>query len=255
MGRPTRSLLLVAPFLAITVACAPPPVPTAAPKPNSVGNNQPARRRSAPKATAPARQAAKRNEKPPFDDKDMEHPLDQVAGYEIEDYTKLPNCLEVFEECLAVPFEGKTSEQYKAAAQEIAKKPCRVVLKVVDVPADYDFAEFELLMDDGEPGIDILRNGGDLNNYTHYLKQTFPIDHIKAKGLDAQRLSIGDRVVLVGLGYIVSASPWGASSPYKGVPRGDERQVMLRAFGQPNRHRKYDYEFAFMVRNWYIASQ
>ncbi len=207
------------------------------------------------KASVPARQPATRKEKPSFDDKDMERPLNQIAGYEIEDYTKLPNCLEVFEECLAIRFEGQTSEQFKSATLEVARKPCRVVLKLVDVSADYDFAEFELVTDDGEPGLDILKSGGDLNNYSRYLKQTFPINSIKKKGLDSKRLSIGDRVVLVGLGYIVSASPWGATQPSMGVPRGDQRHVTLRAFGQPNRHTPYWYEFAFMVRNWYIASQ
>jgi hypothetical protein len=30
---------------------------------------------------------------------------------------------------------------------------------------------------------------------------------------------------------------------------------MLRAFGKPNKYHPNDYEFSFMVRNWYIASQ
>lgn len=207
------------------------------------------------RSAKPPTSAAKTNENPPFDDGEMVRPLNQISGYAIDDYTTLPNCLDVFQECVVIPFEGKTSEQYKAATLEIARKPCRVVLKLVNVSADYDFAEFELLNDDGEPATDVLHDAGDLGNYTRHIRATFPINGIKAKGLDSKRLSPGDRVVLVGLGYVVPASPWGATTATHGVPRGDNRYVMLRAFGQPNRYTPYWYEFAFMVRNWYIASQ
>jgi hypothetical protein len=78
---------------------------------------------------------------------------------------------------------------------------------------------------------------------------------VKKKGLHATELSVGDRIVIVGLGGVVDASSWGATRSSKGLPRGDERYVILRAFGKPSNFRKYDYEFAFMVANWYIASQ
>jgi len=193
--------------------------------------------------------------RPLFDEKEMVRPVNELRGYSIEDYRKLPNCLDVFKECLAVPYGGKTSEQYKDAVLQVAQKPCRVVLKVVDVPADYDYADFELLTDEGESGLAALKQGGDLGNYTRHLRATFPINNVKEKGLDSKRRSIGDRVVLVGLGYVVPASPWGAASPRHGLPRGDERQVMMRAFGKPNKYHPNDYEFSFMVRNWYVASQ
>ena len=184
-------------FLAITSSRAPPPAPKATSKPIAAQQTRRSAKRPS-NATAPAKPTApKKNQKPTFNDADMERPLNQISGYDINDYTTLPNCLDVFTECLAVPIEGKTSEQYKSATLEVAQKPCRVVLKVVDVPADYDFAEFELLTDGGESGVAALRDGGDLNSYTHYLKNTFPINHIKAKGLDAKHLSIGDRVVLL----------------------------------------------------------
>lgn len=208
--------------------------------------------------TKPARKGGEKkpDERPPFDDKEMIRPLIELRGYLIGDYRKLPNCLTVFKECAAVPFEGKTSEQYKDSALQVAQRPCRVVLKLVDVPADYDYAEFELLTDEDESALAALKQGGDLGNYTRHLRATFPINNVKkAKGLDSKRLSIGDRVVLVGLGYIVPASTWGAASPRHGMPRGDERQVMIRAFGKPNKYHPSDYEFSFMVRNWYIASQ
>jgi hypothetical protein len=219
------------------------------------GETQP---RKAVAETTPARKDAERkpDERPTFDDKEMIRPVIDLRGYTIDDYRKLPNCLVVFKDCLAVPFEGKTSEQYKDAVLQLAQRPCRVVLKVVDIPADYDYAEFELLTDDGESGMAALKQGGDLGNYTRHLRTAFPINDVKkAKGLDSKRLSIGDRVVLVGLGYVVAASPWGSASPRHGMPRGDERQVMLRAFGKPNKYHPNDYEFSFMVRNWYIASQ
>ena len=54
---------------------------------------------------------------------------------------------------------------------------------------------------------------------------------------------------------VVAASPWGAARPRHGMPKGDDRQVMLRAFGKPNKSHSNDYEFSFMIRNWYIASQ
>lgn len=198
----------------------------------------------------------KPNALPAFDDTEMIRPVIGLSGYTIDDYRKLPNCLTVFKDCLAIQFEGKTSEQYKDAVLQVAQRPCRVVLKVVDIPADYDYAEFELLTDKGESGVAVLKEGGDLGKYTKHLQTAFPINNIKkAKGLDSKRLSIGDRVVLVGLGYVVPASQWGAASPRHGMPRGDERQVMLRAFGKPNKYHSNDYEFSFMVRNWYIASQ
>jgi hypothetical protein len=87
------------------------------------------------------------------------------------------------------------------------------------------------------------------------LRARFAINNVKAKGLDAEKRSIGDRVVLVGLGYVVAASPWGAGMPRYGMPRGDERYVMLRAFGKPDTYSKNYYQFSFMIRNWFIASQ
>src|SRR5262249_42326824 len=57
------------------------------------------------------------------------------------------------------------------------------------------------------------------------------------------------------LGDVVAASPWAASMPKYGVPKGDERYVMLCAFGKPNAYNANDYKFAFMIRNWFIASQ
>ncbi len=182
-------------------------------------------------------------------------PINQFRGISIEDYRKLPNCLKLLKECLAVPHKGKTEARYKADLQKIAMKPCRVVLELVDISADYDYADFKLLTDDGKSGVDVLRQYGNLGNYTRHLKTSFAINKVKAKGLKAGRLSVGDRVVLVGMGYIVPASPWGAATPRHGMPRGDERQVLLRAFGKPNNFHLNDYEFAFMVRNWYIASQ
>jgi hypothetical protein len=101
----------------------------------------------------------------------------------------------------------------------------------------------------------VLERAGNLGDYNRNLRSPFAINHIKAKGLDAEKRSIGDRIVLVGLGYIVAASPWGASMPTYGVPKGDQRYVMLRAFGKPNAYNKHDYQFAFMVRNWFFASQ
>jgi predicted RNA-binding Zn-ribbon protein involved in translation (DUF1610 family) len=193
--------------------------------------------------------------RPLFDDKEMVRPINEFRGYSIEDHSKLPNCLDVFKECLAVPYEGKTAEQYKSAALEVSQKPCRMVLKVVDVSAEYDFAEFELMTDDGKPGVGMLKQGGDLGNYTRHLRAVFPINNVKKKGFDSKRRSVGDRLVLVGLGYVVDASRWGARDPRNGMPRGDERQVMLRAFGKPNKYHPNEYEFSFMVRNWYIASQ
>ncbi len=193
--------------------------------------------------------------RPLFDEKEMIQPLTAFRGYSLGDYAKLPNCLDLFKDCLLVEYKGKTSEQYKSALLEVAQRPCRMILKVVDVPADYDYAQFELVTDDGESGMMVLKQGGDLGNYTKHLREVFSINDAKKKGLDSKRRSIGDRVVLVGLGYVVSASPWGASSPRYGMPSGDERKVMLRAFGKPNNYHPNDYEFSFMIRNWYIASQ
>ncbi len=196
------------------------------------------------------------DDRPSFIEKEMVPPLNGLRGYSVEDYLRLPNCLDVLNECVAVPFEGKTSEQYKDAMLQVAQKPCRVVLKVVDVSADYDYADFELLADDGKSGTAALKENGDLGNYSKHLRATFSINNVKkAKGLDSKHLSIGDRVVLVGLGYVVTASPWGAASPRHGMPQGDERRVMLRAFGKPSKYHPNEYEFSFMVRNWYIASQ
>ncbi len=212
------------------------------------------------KETNPAKQVVKKktDQRPLFDDKEMVRPINELHGYTIEDYRKLPNCLDVFKECLAVSYERKTSEQYKDAVLQVAQKPCRVMLNLVDVSADYDYADFELVNDEGESGLATLQQGGDIGNYTSHLRATFPIINIKkAKGLDSKRLSIGNRVVLVGMGYVVNASSWGAADPRYGMPRGDARQVMLRAFGKPTSlglgQRRY--EFSFMVRNWYIASQ
>lgn len=202
------------------------------------------------------RPIAKRpNEKPQFDEKNFERAITEFVGYQIDDYRKLPNCLTIFKECVAVPFGGKTEEQYKSALLSVAMKPCRVVLRVVEVPAEYDYAMFEMLTDDGKSAMDELVRGGDRGSYPKCLKMPFAINNVKAKGLDAKRRSIGDRVVLVGLGYVVAASPWGAANPTHGVPRGDSRHVTLRAFGKPNSYHPSDYEFAFMVRNWYVAEQ
>lgn len=190
---------------------------------------------------------------PRFSDEDMVTALHMFREFSVDDYRTLPNCLDVFGKCVAVPHENKTRAQYKSAVSEIARQPCRVVLDVVDVPADYDFADFILLDDDGTSALIKLQQGGNIRNYAEGIKGEISIGDIKSKGLDWQNVSIGDRVVLVGLGYIVSASSWGASDSYR-VPKGDERYIMLRAFGKPLRVNG-TYEFAFMVRNWYIASQ
>lgn len=186
-----------------------------------------------------------------LDEKDMTTPIKAFRDYPIQDFRTLPNCLEVISECFAVPYEKQTDEQYKNALLNVAKKPCRMLLKVVNISAGYDFGEFEILTDDGKSGLKVLsRNDG----YESYLRNEFAINDIKSKGLSAKH-AIGDRIVLVGLGDIVGASLWGASSPSKGVPRGDSRHVTLRAFGMRNKYRPNDYEFAFMIRNWYIAQQ
>lgn len=190
-----------------------------------------------------------------FDEKDMLKPISHFQEYPIHDFAKLPNCLDVLRECVPVRFDGKTEEQYKSDISKAAETPCRVVLRIVDISADYDFAEFEILQDSGESGLDVLKQAGDLGDYTHHLKGRFPINNVKAKGLDSKNRSIGDRVVLVGLGYVGNAASWGAAHARKGVPRGDNRHVMIRAFGKPNTFHPREYEFAFMVRNWYFASQ
>jgi hypothetical protein len=197
----------------------------------------------------------RRETKPAFDDKEMVRPLNQFREYKVGDYRKLPNCLDVFNECVDVPFDGMTEAQYQSAVSRVAERPCRVVLKLVDVSAEYDTGKFELLTDDGGSSLAVLERAGNLGDYNRNLRSPFAINHIKAKGLDAEKRSIGDRIVLVGLGYIVAASPWGARMPTYGVPKGDQRYVMLRAFGKPNAYSKRDYQFAFMVRNWFIASQ
>jgi hypothetical protein len=189
-----------------------------------------------------------------FDEKDMVTPINAFSDYTIGDYRELPNCLSVFNECVRVPFDGKTEDQYKSAVSRVAQGPCRMMLKLVDVSAQYDYAEFELLNDDGKSALPILEQAGDVGSYTKYLKNHFAIRDIKAKGLDSKNRSIGDRVVLVGLGYIVSASPWGASVPLYGMPKGDQPHITLRAFGKLNKTNGH-YEFAFIIRNWYIASQ
>jgi hypothetical protein len=200
----------------------------------------------------------RRDMRPAFDEKDMIKPITKFREYIVDDYRKLPNCLDVFNACVAVPYDGKTSAQYKAMVQEVARRLCRVVLKVVDVSADYDYAEFEMLTDEGQSAIDTLRHAGDLAGYMREVKPVFPINNIKKKGLASDRLSVGDQIILVGLGEVVAASPWGATRYSKGLPRGDDRYVMLRAFGMPDPHvgkGNLEYEFAFMVRNWFIASQ
>ena len=260
-----RLSLLSALLLAAAVGCGPSSTHHPTPTSRDAASNEPPKQSerkgeqvpSAVKGANPEKLVVdkKPDLRPLFDEKEMVRPVNELRGYSIEDYRKLPNCLDVFKECLAVPYGGKTSEQYKDAVLQVAQKPCRVVLKVVDVPADYDYADFELLTDEGESGLAALKQGGDLGNYTRHLRATFPINNVKEKGLDSKRRSIGDRVVLVGLGYVVPASPWGAASPRHGLPRGDERQVMMRAFGKPNKYHPNDYEFSFMVRNWYVASQ
>jgi hypothetical protein len=96
----------------------------------------------------------------------MVRPINQFREYSIEDYRKLPNCLDVFGECVAVPFDGKTEAQYKLALSRIAQQPCRVVLRLVEVSAEYDTAQFELLTDDGGSGLALLERAGNLGNYT-----------------------------------------------------------------------------------------
>lgn len=190
-----------------------------------------------------------------FDDKDMTTPIREFREYPVEDYQILPNCLSIFKECLEVPSDGRTTAQYKEAVGVVARKPCRVAVEVVDVSADHDVTDLKLLADDGTSGLVMLGQGGDLGNYTRHLREPFTLSDMKKKGLDARNRSKGDKIVLVGLGDVVPASGWGASSPTRGMPKGDERYVMLRAFGIANRYHPNQYEFAFMVRNWYIASQ
>jgi hypothetical protein len=184
----------------------------------------------------------RRETKPAFDDKEMVRPLNQFRDYKVEDHRKLPNCLDVLNECVAVPFDGMTEAQNKSVISRVAERPCRVVLRLVDVSAEYDTAQFELLTDDGGSGLTVLERAGNLGDYNRNLRSPFAINHIKAKGLDVEKRSIDDRIVLVGLGYVVAASPWGASMPKYGVPKGDERYVMLRAFGKPN---VYNCPFAY----------
>src|SRR5262249_43988066 len=148
---------------------------------------------------------ARRETKPAFDDKEMVRPLNQFREYKDGDYRKLPNCLDIFNECVAVPFDGMTEAQYKSAVARVAERPCRVVLRLVEVSAEYDTAQFELLTDDGSSGLPVLERAGDLGHYNRNLRSPFAINHIKAKGLDVEKRSIGDRIVLVGLGYIVAA--------------------------------------------------
>ncbi len=186
---------------------------------------------------------------------DMVTSVKELAQNPIEDYRDLPNCLDVLRDCVAMSFEGKTDEQYQQDVGEIATTPCRVVLKVVNISAEYDLADFELVDDNDQPALPALKDAGNLGNYHEGLTPTLPLSDVKKKGLHAKELSVGDRVVIVGLGRVVHASPWGASTSSKRLPRGDERYVMLRAFGKPNNYRKHHYEFAFMVTNWYIASQ
>src|SRR4051794_36914510 len=149
----------------------------------------------------------------------------------------MPNCLDVFGECVAVPFDGRTEAQYKSAVSRIAQRPCRVVLRLVEVSAEYDTAQFELLTDDGGSGLALLERAGNLGNYNRNLRARFAINNVKAKGLDAEKRSIGDRVVLVGLGYVVAASPWGAGGATgrcrrrSGEPER-EPQALLRSSGR-----------------------
>ncbi len=130
---------------------------------------------------------------------------------------------------------------------------------MADVSGTQDFARFELLTDEGKSAVDGFQDGlkivGDLNAIDQYLKFPFPINGVKKKGLEANRLAPGDRVVLVGLGYVTDAALSGAVKPRKWLPNGDERYILMRAFGRPNRERPTEYEFAFVVRNWYIAEQ
>lgn len=186
---------------------------------------------------------------------DMVSPINQFDGYETVDYHNIPNCLGVFAECVAVTSDGKTEAQYKSAVDVVARKPCRMVLKVVQVSANYDYADFALLKDNGEAALDVLKQAGDLGGYTKHLRDRFAINNVKVKGFDAKNRSIGDQVVLVGLGHVGDANSWGARDPRHGMPRGDERYVMLRAFGSPDGGSRSGYEFAFMIRNWYIAKQ
>lgn len=194
-------------------------------------------------------------QKPAFDEAQWTTPITAYRGYDVPDYTRLPNCLDVFAGCSEVQWDGLTTQQYKTALTAAARKLCRVELKVVDVGANYDLVEFELLTDANTSGVGELKAAGDLGGYSKYLKERFKLQDLKKKGLKADKVSVGDRVVLVGLGEVGTASGWGATSPYLGVPKGDERYVILRAFGKPHGVHPKDYEFAFGVRNWYIAKQ
>jgi hypothetical protein len=106
----------------------------------------------------------------------MLRPINQFRDYPIEDYQALPNCLEVFAACCAIAFDGKTTDQYKTAVSAVARKPCRVVLKLVDVSADYDYGTFELLRDDATSALESLKEAGDLGEYSRYLKEPLSIN-------------------------------------------------------------------------------
>lgn len=206
--------------------------------------------------TAPDRQpvAMQAPQLPPFDDEDRSTPINGFREYPIPDYRALPNCLTVLGECVAVQPGDRTSEQYMNAMLRVARRPCRVVLKLVDVSATYDLVDFELLADDGGSGLPALREAGDLGGYTKHLKEPFSVQGLKAKRVDTARLSKGGRVVLVGLGDVGDASSWGAAAPRRGLPKGSENTVILRAFGASNKYRPSEYDSAFMVRNWYVAA-
>lgn len=191
---------------------------------------------------------------PDVDEKDLAKPIRNWPDFPRNEYKKWPNCLDVFADCLVVPSKGTTSAKYKAALVRAAHKLCRVELQVVDVSADYDYGTFRLLKDDGMSAEPELRDAGDVRGYTRYLKESFAINRVKKKGLRDGKLDVGDRITVVGIGHVVASIPWGATNPAHGMPRGDDRYIMLRAFGRPS-EATGDYEFAFMVCNWYIAAQ
>lgn len=126
----------------------------------------------------PPRQAVVRKvpQKPAFDEKEMIRPLSEIEGFSIRDIRDLPNCLDVFAARAAVPYDGKTSAKYKAMVQEIARKPCRIVLKVVDVSPDYDYAQFEMLTDEGELAVPLLEKAGYLWEHNARVKLQLPIN-------------------------------------------------------------------------------
>jgi hypothetical protein len=65
----------------------------------------------------------RRDVRPPFDEKEMVKPLNEFREYRVDDYRKLPNCLDVFSESVAVTFDGMTETQYKSAVSRSPSGP------------------------------------------------------------------------------------------------------------------------------------